>query len=132
MHFAKIAHKVTKLKYFSISKMKPISKFWGEIYSENCQLFESFYRFQFTFMHLEKSIFLCESTCSALIFHHNLLPLSPFPDIWQSFITIEVCGDRIPAHASSCKKRLTDFFVHLLFFLKVKHQLNFGGGDKIE
>ena len=51
-----------------------MNKFWGEIYSENCQLFESFYRFQFTLMYHEKSIFLSESTGSvALIFHHNLL-----------------------------------------------------------
>ena len=40
---------------------------------------------------------------------------------WQSFISIEVCRDRKPALASSCKKRLTGFFVCLLFFLKVKH-----------
>ena len=54
---------------------KGINKFWDEIYSEYCQLFESFYRFQFTFVYLEKSISLSESTGSvALIFHHNLLP----------------------------------------------------------
>ena len=39
---------------------------------------------------------------------------------WQSFISIEVCRDCIPALASSCKKQLTGFFVCLLFFLKVK------------
>ena len=64
-------------KFFNINSeyIKRINKFWGKIYSENCQLFESFYRFQFTLMYLEKSIFLCESTGSVgLIFHHNLLP----------------------------------------------------------
>ena len=39
---------------------------------------------------------------------------------WQSFISIEVCRDCIPALASSCKKQLTGYFVCLLFFLKVK------------
>ena len=33
------------------------NKFWDEIYSEICQIFEPFYRFQFTFMYREKSIF---------------------------------------------------------------------------
>ena len=42
------------------------------------------------------------------------------PGFWQSFISIEVCRDCIPALASSCKKQLTGFFVCLLFFLKVK------------
>ena len=42
------------------------------------------------------------------------------PGAWQSFISIEVCRDCIPALASSCKKQLTRFFVCLLFFLKVK------------
>ena len=42
------------------------------------------------------------------------------PGFWQSFISIEVCRDCIPAIASSCKKQLTGFFVCLLFFLKVK------------
>ena len=62
-------------KFFDINSehIKRINKFWGEIYSENCQLFESFYKFQFTFMYLEKSIFLCESTNSvALISRYNL------------------------------------------------------------
>ena len=42
------------------------------------------------------------------------------PGFWQSFISIEVCRDCIPALASSCKKQLTGFFVCLLFFFKVK------------
>ena len=42
------------------------------------------------------------------------------PGFWQSFISIEVCRNCIPALASSCKKQLTGFFVGLLFFLKVK------------
>ena len=42
------------------------------------------------------------------------------PGFWQSFFSIEVCRDCIPALASSCKKQLTGFFVCLLFFLKVK------------
>ena len=42
------------------------------------------------------------------------------PGFWQSFISIEVCRDCIPALASSYKKQLTGFFVCLLFFLKVK------------
>ena len=42
------------------------------------------------------------------------------PGFWQSFISIEVCRDCIPALASSCKKQLTGFFVCLLFLLKVK------------
>ena len=46
---------------------------------------------------------------------------SPFHVFWQSFISIEVCRDCIPALLSSCKKQLTGFFVCLLFFLKVKH-----------
>ena len=37
--------------------IKRINTFWGEIYLENCQLFISFYRFQFTLMYLEKSTF---------------------------------------------------------------------------
>ena len=54
--------------------MKCVNKFWGEIYSENCQPFESLHSFQFTFMYHQKSTFLCESSGSvALIFHHNLL-----------------------------------------------------------
>ena len=51
----------------------------------------------------------------------DLVPIySLFPGFWQSFISIEVCRDCIPALASSCKKQLTGFFVCLLFFLKVK------------
>ena len=42
------------------------------------------------------------------------------PGFWQSFISIEVCRDCIPALASSCKKQLMGLFVCLLFFLKVK------------
>ena len=46
-------------KFFDVSTeyRKCVNKFWGEIYSENCQLFESCYRFQFTLMYHEKSIF---------------------------------------------------------------------------
>ena len=38
-----------------------MKKFWGEIYSQNRQLFESFYRFEFTFMYHEKMDFFCAS-----------------------------------------------------------------------
>ena len=43
------------------------------------------------------------------------------PGFWQSFVTIGVHKDHIPALARFCKKQLTGFFVCLLFFLKVKH-----------
>ena len=43
-------------KFFDIST--GYIKFWDEIYSENCQLFKPFQRFQFTFMYHEKSIFM--------------------------------------------------------------------------
>ena len=46
-----------KVFYVNSEYIKRINKFWGEIDSENCQLFESFYRFQFTFTYLDKSIF---------------------------------------------------------------------------
>ena len=59
-------------KFFDINS--EYNKFWSKIHSENCQLFESFYRFQFTFMYLEKLIFLYELIDSvALIFHQNFL-----------------------------------------------------------
>ena len=60
------------------------------------------------------------------MFHHKFsclkssLNYSLSPGFWQSFISIEVCRECIPALASSCKKQLTGFFVCLLFFLKVK------------
>ena len=41
-----------------------MNKFWGELYSENCQLFESSYRVQFIFMCHEKSVFQCKPTSS--------------------------------------------------------------------
>ena len=50
----------------------------------------------------------------------NVKSYSLSPEFWQSFISIEVCRDCIPALASSCKKQLKGFFVCLLFFLKVK------------
>ena len=46
--------------------------------------------------------------------------LSPFPGVW-SFLTIQVCRDRIQALPPSCKKQLPGVFVRLFFFLKVKH-----------
>ena len=46
-----------KVFYINSEYIKHITKFWGKIYSENCQLFGSFYGFQFTSMDLEKSIF---------------------------------------------------------------------------
>ena len=77
LHFENMPNKVfdTNSEY-----IKRTNKFWIETYSENRQLFESFYRFHFTFMYLEKSIFLCESTGSvALTFHHNFcLSKSPY------------------------------------------------------
>ena len=59
---------------FNLHQIKRRAFFLGHpVYSENCPLFESFYRFQFTFMYHEKSVFSCKSTSSvALIFHHNL------------------------------------------------------------
>ena len=47
----------SRVFYINSEHIKRIDKFSGKIYSENCQLFESFYRFQFTFTDLEKSIF---------------------------------------------------------------------------
>ena len=46
-------------KFFDITtkQIKCVKKFGGKVYSENCQVFDSFYRFQFTFMYHEKSIF---------------------------------------------------------------------------
>ena len=42
----------------STEYMKYANKFWSDLYSENCQLSESFYRFQFTLMYHEKSVFV--------------------------------------------------------------------------
>ena len=66
--------------------MKYVNKFWGEIYSENCQVFESFYRFQFTLMYHEKiDFFLFESPGSVtLIFHHNLLSQQVTLSVYQN------------------------------------------------
>ena len=55
----------------------------------------------------------------------NYLNYSPFYGFWQSFISIEVCRDCIPALASSCKKTIYGFLCLLIVFLKSKtHQLN--------
>ena len=69
----------------------------------------------------------CKSFQSDNYVHYDLnnstldfLIYSLSPGFWQSFISVEVCRDCIPALASSCKKQLTGFFVCLLFFLKVK------------
>ena len=43
------------------------------------------------------------------------------PGFWQSFVTIGVHKDHIPALARFCKKQLMGFFVRLLFFVKCKH-----------
>ena len=43
------------------------------------------------------------------------------PEFWQSFVTIGVHKDHIPALVRFCKKQLTGFFVRLLFFVKCKH-----------
>ena len=52
-----------------------------------------------------------------------------------SFILIEVCRDRKLKLAPSCEKKLTGFFVCLLFFFKSKtpetHQLIFEGRNQI-
>ena len=49
-------------------------------------------------------------------------PQSPFPSVWQSFITIQVCRDHIPGLESSCKKQLT---LSTYSFFKIEtHQLN--------
>ena len=59
--------------------------------------------------------------CVTWVFRSIIDPIySLSPGFWQSFISIKVCRDCIPALASSCKKQLTGFFVCLLFFLKVK------------
>ena len=63
----------TKLFDINSEYIKGIHKFRGEIYSENCQLSESFYRFQVTFMYLEKRNFFCQPTSPiAFIFHYKL------------------------------------------------------------
>ena len=73
---------------------------------------------------LEVSFLLMVSCCASCpaYFPHNLVySASPFPGVWQSFISVKVC---IPAFAPSCQKRLTGFFVRFLFFLQIKH-INF-------
>ena len=51
----------------------------------------------------------------------NCLNYSLSPGFWQSFISMEVCRDCIPALASSCKKQLINGFLNLLIvFLKSK------------
>ena len=55
-----------------------------------------------------------------MILLRNNLHYSLSPGFWQSFISIEVCRDCIPALASSCKKQLTGFFCLLIVFLKSK------------
>ena len=42
------------------------------------------------------------------------------PGFWQSFNSIEVCRDCIPALASSCKKTINGFLCLLIVFLKSK------------
>ena len=71
---------------------------------------------------LEVSFLLMVSCCarSPAYFPHNLA-YSPFAGVWQSFISVKVS---VPAFAPSCQKRLTGFFVRLLFFLQIKH-INF-------
>ena len=49
------------------------------------------------------------------------LSYSLSPGFWQSFVTIGVHKDHIPALARFCQKQLTGFFVRLLFFVKCKH-----------
>ena len=51
-----------------IEYMKYVNKFWGEIYSESCQLFESFYRFQLTLMYHKKSIFFVRLIFTVICF----------------------------------------------------------------
>ena len=89
--------------------------------------------FEHIFKRYDKSI--CPfNTLSVTIVFFFLLVLgmavvycSPFPGVWQSFITIKVCRDCIPTLAPFCKKQLIGFFVHLLFFIKVK----LGGGEEL-
>ena len=76
---------------------------------------------------VEQGIVINASLCSLTgeLISHCEIPYmegiySLSPGFWQSFISIDVCGDCIPALASSCKKQLMGFFVCLLFFLKVK------------
>ena len=63
---------------------------------------------------LEVSFLLMVSCCASCptCFPHNLA-YSPFAGVSQSFISVEDC---IPVLAPSCQKRLTGFFVRLLFF----------------
>ena len=42
------------------------------------------------------------------------------PGFWQSFISIEVCRDCIPAPASSCKKTINGFLCLLIVSFKSK------------
>ena len=57
---------------------------------------------------------------------------SPFPGVWQSFITIEVCRDNILALAQSCKKLLWVYLPAYCFSLKYNASIKFLECDQIE
>ena len=66
-----------KVFYINSEYIKRINKFWDKIYSDNCQLFESFYRFQFTFMYLKKSTFCASQLAQQHSFFTIICCLNP-------------------------------------------------------
>ena len=71
-------------------------------------------------METDQHLLSFQSSSENGIKHYSLSP-----GFWQSFISIEVCRDCIPALASSCKKTINGFLCLLIVFLKSKtHQLN--------
>ena len=65
---------------------------------------------------------------SSLLITKFNLHYSPFHGFWQSFISIEVCRDCIPALASS-RKNINGFLCLLIVFLKSKISVKFEGHD---
>ena len=60
----------------------------------------------------------CKNIQLLYVFYDNKIPdrYSLSPGFWQSFVTIGVHKDHIPALARFCKKQLTGFFVRLFCF----------------
>ena len=104
-----------------------------------CARFVSLYHFKLAYVVLQMAIkeffksnskngeigrfnrsLLMESFLLTLRFSHSSI-YSLSRGFWQSFVTIGVHKDHIPALARFCKKQLTGFFVCLLFFVKCKH-----------
>ena len=80
---------------------------------------------QSTLSHLIMTSVPCAMFNHFLVEHGDFstiyIEYSMSPGFWQSFVTIGVHKDHIPALARFCKKQLTGFFVRLLFFVKCKH-----------